>query len=120
MAKTEPIQTYAEPRNNTERELVRRLERLVQLECDRCAAMPPNAVPEPCNDCVTGAMRGRIRELEGEFHVEWLMNRWVGRCGHRWARLETKSPEQCPICELIAKGRPKGLVKRVAELSFYG
>jgi rubrerythrin len=65
-------------------------------------------------------MRGRIRELEGEFHVEWLMNRWVGRCGHRWARLETKSPEQCPICELIAKGRPKGLVKRVAELSFYG
>lgn len=112
--------SYPAARNETEEELIRQLERLRRLECAVCRATPENAVPEPCVNCITGLMRGRIAELEGEFHLEWLMDRWVGRCGHRWARLDKETPEKCPVCELIAKGRPKGLVKNVAELAFYG
>lgn len=110
----------SEFKSDVEREIARRLRRLARLECDQCAATPENAVPLPCSECITGMMRLHIAELQGEFHLDFLMNRWVGRCGHRWARLDRTTPEVCPICALLKTGRPKGLVKQVAELAFYG
>lgn len=102
-----------------EDEIRGRLEMLERIKCAKCRAQPANAVPEPCDQCQFGQMLAYIEELRQPFHLDFVMNRWVGQCGHRFARLESERPEKCPVCELLAKGRPRGLVKRVAELTFY-
>lgn len=78
--------------------------------CRKCRLTPQNAVPEPCDQCITGHLRARITELEGEFHTDFVRNQTIGRCGHRWY-----GDMPCPLCALLAVGRPKGLVRRAVE-----
>jgi hypothetical protein len=81
--------------------------------CAKCRLTPENTVPEPCDQCVTGRLGGRIRELEAEFHYDWARDQMVGRCGHRWRPLGLEA--DCPFCELLAKGRPKRIVRRAVD-----